>query len=590
MLDLNRLSTHSSIPASAHADAGYAATGRVLNDSASGVTRLVPELTQTDLNSILVKRYSARFTDYLAHSPVLSRLGALQGKAIAGLPTLLQASENEGELRLLMSGQSGEPLDQTIAAHMQGSRSEVTIGMIGRLASALARLHAGGLLHLDVHPGAIVLNPNGQDVDFIDWGHTVPVQDAGQAASALPVMSRRGMTYSSPELLAGTRPSAGDDVFSLGCVAYELLSGQHPFGRRSGIDLSSSGVQPAPIAGLRDECNSGLLQALALCRDQRVITMQQLATAFCVETAPQPRRSYAVLSDLRALCTRRASRRYLVIGATACAWLIALAALVGLSIDGRFNRMLDGAPEQRTDNTAANEASKEGEVSNVDEVSKRNEANVETTPGSSTVVAPLPMDAAKPDPRVALAEVEPPAATVAQTLSAGTMSNDHVVDRPAITARSSDSNWKTYRGDRQNFSFKYPASLVLTANSPEDLVELRSSDREFSFRARAVNDSGALSTERIWQRNVEERGASITYKRKAADWFVLSGVQDGQIYYKKLFVRSGRETEFVITYPKARAELYDSWVRAIEKSFYPSGLSVSVSSMHPRSAQIYRPK
>ena len=64
--------------------------------------------------------------------------------------------------------------------------------------------------------------------------------------------------------------------------------------------------------------------------------------------------------------------------------------------------------------------------------------------------------------------------------------------------------------------------------------------------------------------------ASVTYQRKTASWYVLSGVNaNGFEYYHKFFVQGKNWREFTITYPHAKARRYDPWVARVEKSFVP---------------------
>src|SRR5918993_464689 len=124
--------------------------------------------------------------------------------------------------------------------------------------------------------------------------------------------------------------------------------------------------------------------------------------------------------------------------------------------------------------------------------------------------------------------------------------------------------WKTYQDDR--YSFRYPADLV-TASHRNGVVELHSLDREFRVRVFARINSKKDTVQSAWQHRLKEHGRSVTYKRKADGWFVVSGVEDGKTYYRKQFVSPERMAELVITYPKSRASVYDSWVTEIEKSF-----------------------
>ncbi len=146
-----------------------------------------------------------------------------------------------------------------------------------------------------------------------------------------------------------------------------------------------------------------------------------------------------------------------------------------------------------------------------------------------------------------------------------------------------ERGWKTYRDNR--YAFRYPAGLV-TASHPNGAVELDSLDQEFHMRASSRINSEKETVQSAWQQRLEEHGQSVTYKRKGDGWFVMTGVEDGKTYYRKHFVNPQRTAEFVITYPKSRASVYDPWVIDIEKSFVAHRVSDSAhasSSTEPPS-------
>lgn len=135
--------------------------------------------------------------------------------------------------------------------------------------------------------------------------------------------------------------------------------------------------------------------------------------------------------------------------------------------------------------------------------------------------------------------------------------------------------WKTYQDDR--YAFRYPSGLVTTSHR-NGVVELHSLDREFRMRASAQINSEKRTVQSAWQQRLKEHGRSVTYKRKADGWFVVSGVEGGKTYYRKQFVSPERIAELVIRYPKSQASVYDPWVTEIEKSFVPYRVSDSAQA------------
>ncbi len=141
-----------------------------------------------------------------------------------------------------------------------------------------------------------------------------------------------------------------------------------------------------------------------------------------------------------------------------------------------------------------------------------------------------------------------------------------------LTAHSEDA-WKEYTNKRFGFLLRYPGTL-LASREPDNGGgrEFHTADKEFSVTALGhflMADDGD-SLEKRWKDELKSLGDTVTYKKKAATWYVISGVtKDGTEYYHKLYTKEGNWTAFRITYPHARNKKYDPWVAKIEKSFIP---------------------
>ena len=137
----------------------------------------------------------------------------------------------DGRLYLATRLVEGEPLDRAAAALDLDARLELFL----RLASAVQHAHARLILHCDLKPANLLVTREGIP-QLIDFGIARVLSGAHSSEGALTP------GYASPEQLAGAPLGVTSDVWSLGVVLYELVSGQRPF--------TSDATGPAPLASV----------------------------------------------------------------------------------------------------------------------------------------------------------------------------------------------------------------------------------------------------------------------------------------------------------------------------------------------------
>jgi serine/threonine protein kinase len=153
------------------------------------------------------------------------------------------------------------------------------VRLAAEIGKGLDTLHAAGIVHRDVKPSNVM----------IDLSGTAALTDFGLAKGrAYTALTRPGqvmgtLDYLAPELITEQHASPASDIYALGCLVYECLTGEPPFAQRGIFEVAVAHLEhePADPAAARDDVPSELgwvvLQALAKDPARRPST----AAAFC---------------------------------------------------------------------------------------------------------------------------------------------------------------------------------------------------------------------------------------------------------------------------------------------------------------------
>lgn len=142
--------------------------------------------------------------------------------------------ERDGDVVFMtMELLDGQSLRELIRQNDNGLPAATAVPMIAGIAAALAHAHKYEIVHSDLSPGNVYVTADGL-VKVLDFGVARGVQRETGAAGetrAATFDGARGMTpaYASPQMVGGQDPAPSDDVFALGILAHELLTGRHPF-------------------------------------------------------------------------------------------------------------------------------------------------------------------------------------------------------------------------------------------------------------------------------------------------------------------------------------------------------------------------
>lgn len=192
--------------------------------------------------------------------------------------------EDEGRSFITMELIQGKLLSQLLRDWTMVPVS-LAYKVLRQCAEALQYAHSQDVVHGDFKPGNVFITPD-EGVRIVDFGTA-----AGPTASDSRIPAGTP-TYASPEVLSGDTPDRRDDVFSFACVAYELLTGQHPFGRQSSLQARDAGKIPPRAWNLSTSQWLSLLSALSWKREQRPSSVEDLLTRLNPEqpvaAAPAP--------------------------------------------------------------------------------------------------------------------------------------------------------------------------------------------------------------------------------------------------------------------------------------------------------------
>ncbi|MBA2935133.1 protein kinase [Sphingomonas sp. CGMCC 1.13654] len=205
----------------------------------------------------------------------------------AHIATIHDVGEVDGAPYIAMELVSGRPLDETM--QVQGRMPYERVLAIGiQLADALAYAHAQGVVHRDVKPSNIMLSADGRAAKLLDFG-VARIGDIDHAGADL-ARTQAGQLigtprYMSPEQALGVPVDHRSDLFSLGAVLYEMVTGKVAFDGNglATLALQITQQQPEPVERSARDCPKGLRfiidKLLAKKPDQRFADGAQLRQA-----------------------------------------------------------------------------------------------------------------------------------------------------------------------------------------------------------------------------------------------------------------------------------------------------------------------
>ncbi len=194
---------------------------------------------------------------------------------------------SDGRLYLAMELLDGETLDEKLDREKRLDTEQV-VDILIQLGDALIEAHAIGYIHRDLRPRNIFLaNRRGRSnfVKLLDFGLAKLVEQEGEAATTSLGMTFGEPKYMSPEQARGDAVDRRADIYSMGCIAYEMLVGEPPFVGGRVFDILTRHVEtmPRPVVERRPDVppwlDAAVMRMLEKRAEDRFTTVYRLVAA-----------------------------------------------------------------------------------------------------------------------------------------------------------------------------------------------------------------------------------------------------------------------------------------------------------------------
>ncbi len=253
---------------------------RIIEELGRGGMGVVFKAQDTSLDRFVALKF---LPSHLSASDQDKARFVLEAKAASALNhpnvcTIHAIEEHEGQLFIAMEFVEG----QTLRERKQTYSLKQTIDIAAQIADGLAAAHEHGIVHRDIKPENIMIRKDGI-AQIMDFGLAKLRQTTGASRLTKEGSTIGTIGYMSPEQVQGLDVDHRTDIFSLGTVLYEMLSGQLPFKgvHETAIMYEIVNVDAPPLSSIRQDIDPELdrivLECLDKDRDERYQSAKELS-------------------------------------------------------------------------------------------------------------------------------------------------------------------------------------------------------------------------------------------------------------------------------------------------------------------------
>jgi serine/threonine protein kinase len=256
---------------------------RILETVASGGTAVLHRAMQVSLDRVVAVK---RLHPHLTQDENFTRRFVLEAKAAASLDhqnivRVIDFGIEEGSYQMVMEFVEGESL-KDVFDRWRPMQEDLALAIVHQICRGLEHAHAKGIVHRDIKPGNIMLTRSGV-AKITDFGLAKLTQSNSAQTAADSILGTP--LYMSPEQAFGESVDQRSDLFSLGTVLYELLTGHQPFAGENYMGVIQNIIHreiPAVrdhIPGVAPEVEQIVMRALAKNREQRFKSAREFREA-----------------------------------------------------------------------------------------------------------------------------------------------------------------------------------------------------------------------------------------------------------------------------------------------------------------------